>query len=129
MESNIRIDKWLWAVRIYKTRSQASNACKKDKVFINGTSVKPSRIVKIDEIVEVKKNPVVYKYKIKGLPGKRVGAKLVLDYVDDITPESELLKLEMMKSSPFGMRRKGYGRPTKKDRRIVNRLSDKHSDS
>ena len=128
-ETNLRIDKWLWAVRIFKTRSQASKACKKDKILINGIPVKPSRIIKVNEIVEVKKSPVIYKYKIKGLLSKRLGAKLVVDYIEDLTPENELMKLEMARSNPYSYRRKGYGRPTKKERRIINRLSDKHSDS
>ena len=128
-ENNLRIDKWLWAVRIFKTRSQASEACKKDKVLINGIQVKASRTIKIDEIVEVKKNPVVYKYRVKSLLGKRIGAKLVIEFVDDITTEEELLKLEIIKNSSSGYRRKGFGRPTKKERRVISRLSDKHSDS
>ena len=128
-ESNLRIDKWLWAVRIFKTRSQASEACKKEKVLINGISVKASRIIKIDEIIEVKKNPIVYKYRVKGLLGKRLGAKLVEEFVENITPEDELFKLTMIKNSPYGYRRKGFGRPTKKERRVIGRLSDKHNDS
>lgn len=128
-ENNLRIDKWLWAVRIFKTRSQASEACKKDKVLINGIPVKASRIIKIDEIVEIKKNPVIYKYKVKGILVKRLGAKLVSEFVDDLTAEEELSKLEMVKNSSYGYRRKGFGRPTKKERRVISRLSDKHSDS
>lgn len=128
-ENNLRIDKWLWAVRIFKTRSQASEACKRDKVIIDGIPVKASRTIKIDEIVEVKKNPVVYKYKVKGLLEKRLGAKLISNFVENITPEEELIKLNMIKNSPYGYRRKGFGRPTKKERRVIGRLSDKHSDS
>lgn len=128
-EYNLRIDKWLWAVRIFKTRSQATEACKKGKVLIDGIPVKASRIIKINEIVAVKKNPVVYKYKVKGLLEKRIGAKLISEFVDDLTPEEELLKLEIVKNSSYGYRRKGFGRPTKKERRVISRISDKHSDS
>ncbi|NOZ47835.1 MAG: RNA-binding S4 domain-containing protein, partial [Chlorobi bacterium] len=123
-ETNIRIDKWLWAVRIFKTRSQASNACKKGKILINGISVKSSRIIKTGEIIDVKTNPVVYKYKVKGLLGKRLGAKLVTEFIENITPKSELLKLERMKTTPFGIRGKGYGRPTKKERRTIDNLKN-----
>lgn len=123
-EEGVRIDKWLWAVRIFKTRSQATQACKKDKILIDGYPVKPSREVKINDEIEVKINPVKYKYKVTGLLSKRLGAKLVINYVENITTEEELSKLDVLKSSPFAQRKKGFGRPTKKERRIIDRFTD-----
>lgn len=128
-ESNLRIDKWLWAVRIYKTRNLATEACKKDKVIVDGIAVKPSRNVKVNEVIFVKKNPVIYKFRVKALLGKRVGAKLVSEYLEDLTPESELYKLEMIRDAHTGYRRKGLGRPTKRERRIIDRFTDRHTDS
>ena len=122
-EDNLRVDKWLWSVRIFKTRSQAANACKKDKVLINGFPVKPSRIIKINEEIEVKINPITYRYRVKDLLSKRLGAKLVVNYVENITTDKELQKLEMLKSSPFAKRKKGLGRPTKKERRVINKIN------
>lgn len=117
----IRIDKWLWAVRIFKTRSIASEACKKGHVLIDGVAVKSSRFIKIDEIVNVKFNPIVKTYKVKQLLSKRLSARLVVDYVEDITPEDEINKLKMMSYSSSGKRDKGLGRPTKKDRRTIEK--------
>jgi ribosome-associated heat shock protein Hsp15 len=122
----LRIDKWLWAVRIFKTRSQASEACKKGRIVIDGQQVKPARAVKVGEIVTVKKRPVFYKYKVLGLLGKRQSAKIAREYVEDITPEEELKKLEMhKKQDQFEHREKGLGRPTKKERRILDRVKRK----
>jgi len=121
-ENNLRIDKWLWAVRIFKTRSMATNACKKDHVIIDEIAVKPSRLVKTGEIVMVKKKPIIRSYKVKGLLGKRMSAKIVVDYVEDITPKEELQKLEMLKIDNFGRRPHGAGRPTKKERRTIDKL-------
>ncbi|MFP4041512.1 MAG: RNA-binding S4 domain-containing protein [Bacteroidales bacterium] len=128
MEKNnqLRIDKWLWAVRIFKTRSQASDACKKGKVLIEGQQVKPSRIIKTGEIVTVKKRPVFYKYKVLGLLGKRQGAKIAQEYYEDITPDEEKQKLELhRKQDKFEHREKGMGRPTKKERRILDQIKKK----
>ncbi|MCK5823059.1 MAG: RNA-binding S4 domain-containing protein [Bacteroidales bacterium] len=116
-----RIDKWLWAVRIFKTRSIASEACKKGHVLIDGIAVKSSRLIKIDEIVNVKFNPIVKTYKVKQLLSKRLSAKLVVDYVEDVTPEAEINKLKIMSYSSLGNRDKGLGRPTKKDRRTIEK--------
>ena len=123
---DLRIDKWLWAVRIFKTRSQATEACKKGRVLIDGQQVKPSRSVKIDEVITVKKRPVFYKYRVLGLLGKRQSAKIVSEYVENITPEEELQKLEMhKKQDKFEHREKGLGRPTKKERRILDKIKKK----
>lgn len=121
-EENLRIDKWLWAVRIFKTRSQAAEACKKGKVLIDDIQVKPSRVIKIGEIVIVKRPPVNYQYKVLGLLGKRQAAKIVVDYVEDITPETEKEKLDIQKFSGFELRDRGVGRPTKRERRLIEEL-------
>ena len=124
MEESVRIDKWLWAVRLFKTRSLATEECKKGRITIDGVSVKPSRIPKPGDIIKVRKNPVTYSYKVISITGKRVGAKLVAEFALDITPPEELRILELRQQmSPFE-RDRGAGRPTKKDRRDLDRLQD-----
>jgi ribosome-associated heat shock protein Hsp15 len=120
-EENPRIDKWLWAVRIFKTRSQASEACKKGRVIINGIQVKPSRVIKAGEKVFIRKPPVVYTYKIRGLMQKRQSAKIAREYYEDLTSVEELNKLKINERLFFS-RAKGTGRPTKKERRILDKL-------
>jgi ribosome-associated heat shock protein Hsp15 len=120
-EESTRIDKWLWAVRIYKTRSQASEACKKGRVIVNGIQVKPSRIIKEGETVFIRKPPVVYTYKVKGLLQKRQSAKVAREYYEDLTSVEELNKLKINEKLFFS-RVKGSGRPTKKERRIMDKL-------
>lgn len=123
MASNsVRIDKWLWAVRIFKTRSLASEACRKGRVEINGVSVKPSREIKENEVILVRKTPVTYHYKVLQLTEKRMGAKLVPEFMEDITPAENLEVLEMQKLMAWSDRSRGEGRPTKKDRREIDRL-------
>lgn len=117
----MRIDKYLWAVRIFKTRSLAAEACKKGKVTINEFPVKPSRDIKAGEKIQVKKNPVNYLYEVIEPLEKRVSAKLAVDYVRDITSKDELHKLEMANLA-YVKRDRGTGRPTKKERRILNDL-------
>ncbi|MCF8362886.1 MAG: RNA-binding S4 domain-containing protein [Prolixibacteraceae bacterium] len=119
---SVRIDKWLWAVRVYKTRSQASEACRKGRVEIDGVSVKPSREIKRGEVIKVRKNPVTYHYKALELSEKRMGAKLVPEYMEDITPAENLEVLEMQNLMSGTGRNKGKGRPTKKERRDIDRL-------
>jgi ribosome-associated heat shock protein Hsp15 len=121
--NEIRIDKFLWAVRIYKTRSQASEECRKGRILINNIPVKPSRIISSQEVITVKKNPVNYVYEIVKPIENRVSAKLVNLYVNDITPEEEKSKLLNRELSGFNYREKGHGRPTKKDRRDIDRLA------
>lgn len=121
-EQNLRVDKWLWAVRIFKTRSQASEACKKGRILIDDVQVKPSRVVKIGEIIYVKRPPVTYQYKVLGLLGKRQSAKVAAEYVEDITPEHEKEKLEIQRYTGFEIRDRGAGRPTKRERRLINEL-------
>ena len=121
-EENLRIDKWLWAVRIFKTRSQAAEACKKGRIVMNDVQVKPSRIIKVGELVIVKRPPVTYQYKIKGLLGNRQSAKIVVDYVEDLTSEEEKAKLDMKNHIEFELRDRGVGRPTKRERRLIDHL-------
>jgi ribosome-associated heat shock protein Hsp15 len=123
-EKEIRIDKFLWAVRIYKTRSIASEECRKGRILINNIQVKPSRVVNAGETVTVRKLPVTYTYKILEPTGNRVSAKLVNKYLEDMTPDEEKSKLEMHRAVPGIYRQKGTGRPTKKDRRLIDRLNE-----
>jgi len=120
-DKDIRIDKWLWAVRIYKTRSSASEACRRGKVLINDAPVKPSRTIRINDVVNVRRPPVIYSYRVLGLLGKRLSARLVTEYVENITPESELEKLKM-RDDFYVNRDKGAGRPTKKERRSMDNI-------
>jgi len=114
-----RIDKWLWASRIFKTRTIAAEACKKGRVFINGTQVKPSRIIKPGEVIQVKKPPVTYSFKVLQAIEKRIGAKLVPEILENVTTPEQYELLEMSKISGFVDRARGTGRPTKKDRRSM----------
>ncbi len=123
-EENTRIDKWLWMLRIFKTRSLATEECKKGRVRVNDAEVKPSKEVKLGDTITVRKSPVVYSYIVKGIPKSRVGAKLVLDFLENITPEDELVKLEPGFMAFQGYRKRGQGRPTKKERRTLDDLRD-----
>lgn len=123
MIKETRIDKFLWAVRIYKTRSLSTEQCKKGKVLIDGQVVKPSRLVKPGDSIEVNKTPVVYSYLVTSIPGNRVSAKVVYDFITDTTSEEELLKLKMQDNF-FIKRDKGAGRPTKKERRTIDKLKN-----
>ena len=114
-----RIDKWLWASRIFKTRTIAAEACKKGRVFINGTQVKPSRMIKPGEVIQVKKPPVTYSFKVLQAIEKRIGAKLVPEILENVTTPEQYELLEMSKISGFIDRARGTGRPTKKDRRSM----------
>jgi ribosome-associated heat shock protein Hsp15 len=122
MEEPVRIDKWLWAVRLFKSRSLATEECKKGHVIIDSISIKPSHILKIGDVVQVRKNPVIYSYEVVGLIGKRVSAKLVPAYMKDITPPEVIEILEIRKKMSQFDRDRGAGRPTKKERRDLDRL-------
>lgn len=124
MASNVRIDKWLWAVRIFKTRSLASEACKKGHVCIAGKPVKSSRSIEIGDTIEVRKAPITRKFRVKDLSEKRMGAKLVPGFMEDVTPAEELELLEMQRNMRWSDRDKGTGRPTKKDRRNLDDFFD-----
>lgn len=119
-----RIDKWLWAARIYKTRTLASDACKNGRVTINGAQAKPSRSVKPGDEVGVKKSPITYTFRVKQAIEKRVGAKLVPDVLENITTPEQYELLEMSRISGFIDRQRGTGRPTKKERRALDDFSD-----
>ncbi len=123
MPITVRIDKYLWAVRVYKTRTLATEACKKGKVEVDQMPAKPSRTVTTGDVIRVKKMPVVYAYKVLDPIEKRVGAKIVHNYMEDVTPEEELMKLEM-KDDFFIQRDRGAGRPTKKERRLLDDILD-----
>jgi len=123
-KQNIRIDKFLWSVRIYKTRSIASDECRKGRIFINDAQVKPSRTVLKDEIIVVKKPPVIFSYKVIEPIENRVSAKLVGQFIEDLTPAEEKAKLDIRQSVGIVFRDKGTGRPTKKERRLIDRIQD-----
>jgi ribosome-associated heat shock protein Hsp15 len=115
----IRIDKWLWAVRIYKTRSLATDACNIGRVIINGKPVKPSHDVKPGEIIFVRKLPLIYTLQVKALTSNRLPAQRVKEFVEDLTSPEELQKLKI-NETVFFKRDRGTGRPTKKDRRLLD---------
>jgi ribosome-associated heat shock protein Hsp15 len=118
----VRIDKWLWSVRLFKTRSQATAACKGGKVKIDDMTVKPSREVKTDDIIQLQLAGFAKTVKVKGLLNNRVSAKLAVDFVEDITPKEEIEKRQMVKDVNYERRDRGVGRPTKKQRRLIERL-------
>jgi ribosome-associated heat shock protein Hsp15 len=122
---SVRTDKFLWAVRLFKTRTQAANACRMGRVLIDNNDVKPSRHLEGNEILSLRRPPATYTYRITGLTENRVAAKLVENYLEDITPDAEKIKLEMKKKEmPAAYRKKGLGRPTKKERRIIDRWKE-----
>ncbi len=123
MSKTVRIDKYLWAVRLYKTRTLATEACKKGRITVDDLPAKPSRTVTAGDVIEVKKMPVVYSYRVKDPIEKRVGAKIVDQYVENVTPQEELQKLEMQDDF-FVKRDRGKGRPTKKERRLLDDIQD-----
>jgi ribosome-associated heat shock protein Hsp15 len=119
---DVRIDKWLWAVRVFKTRTLASEACKAGHVEIAGQAVKASRAVRLNEVISIKLGIMTKTVKVTGLLGKRVGAKLVPQFAEDQTPASEYEKLKDKGAEPVLVRRPGFGRPTKKERRAIGRM-------
>lgn len=121
----VRIDKYLWAIRAFKTRSDATEACKGNKVKVNGQDAKPSRNIRIGDLITVRKGAVTYTYKVLDLIEKRQGAKLVSQFVENLTPEEELEKLRAPVETFFLKRDRGTGRPTKKERRQMESLWDK----
>lgn len=124
MNSEARIDKWLWAARIYKTRTLASDACKNGRITINGALAKPSRTVKIGDQVGVKKSPITYSFRVLQTIEKRVGAKLLPEVFENVTPPEQYELLEMNRISGFVDRVRGTGRPTKKDRRALDDFAE-----
>jgi ribosome-associated heat shock protein Hsp15 len=124
MAEGVRIDKWLFAVRLYKTRSQASEECRKGKVTIGGMNVKPSRELKVGEIIQLRRPPITRSYKILALTENRMAAKLVPEFLLETTPASELEILEVQKNMSVYNRERGTGRPTKKERRDLDDFFD-----
>ena len=119
---DVRIDKYLWAIRVFKTRTDATDACKGGKIRVNGLDIKPSRGVRVGDVIVARKGPVSYTYKVLKLVDKRQGAKLVPDYAENLTPQEELDKLRAPVETFFLKRDRGAGRPTKKDRRQMEDL-------
>lgn len=124
MAGGVRIDKWLWAVRIFKTRSQATEACKKGRIEIGDLPVKPSREVHSGEVVKVRKPPLTRSFKVLALAEKRMSAKLVDGFAEDVTPPEELEITDMQKQMNWISRERGAGRPTKKERRELDDFFD-----
>ena len=122
MEGGIRIDKWLWAVRIFKTRSLASDACRSGKVKILDQAVKPSRDIKTGEVISISLAPIIKTVKVIAPIANRVSAKLVPEFMEDLTPESEYQKLKRSNDMDFEFRERGAGRPTKRERREIEFL-------
>lgn len=124
MADSVRVDKWLWAVRIYKTRSLAAEACKKGHISLGESTLKPSKTVQVNDIIRVRKLPITKSLKVLALAEKRMGAKLISDFVEDVTPAEEMELLEMQKHMRWISRDRGTGRPTKKDRRELDDFFD-----
>lgn len=120
----VRIDKYLWSIRVFKTRSDATDACKGGKVRLNGADIKPSRTVKPGDTINVRKGAITYTYKVIALIDKRQGAKSVPQYAENITPQEEIDKLKSPVETFFLKRDRGSGRPTKKERRQMDSLWD-----
>ena len=125
-KNTTRIDKWIWAVRIYKTRSMSTEACAGGKVKIAGITVKASRMVRKGDLIQVRKGVIKFEYKVLGIAEKRMGAKMVTDYMEDLTPKEELEKLKTTPTILTCNREKGKGRPTKKKRRNMDKLRSKY---
>ncbi len=126
--NEVRIDKWLWAMRVFKTRTVATEACKKGRVYVGNVIAKPSRTIKVGDVINVRKPPVTYSFRVLALAQNRLGAKLVPEYMENITPKSELDLLEVVKISGFIDRRKGLGRPTKREGRELAQFTESMSD-
>ena len=119
-----RIDIWLWAARIFKTRTIAAAACKKGQVSIQGAVLKPSRMVKVGDVIDVRKPPITYSFKILKAIERRIGAKLIPEVLENVTSPDQFELLEMSKISGFVNRAKGTGRPTKKERRNLEEFTN-----
>lgn len=124
MADTARIDKWLWAARVFKTRSLAADACKNNRVTINGVNAKPSHTIKAGEIICVKKSPIIYSYKVLKCIEQRVGAKFIPEIYENVTDAKQYELLEMSRISGFIDRARGTGRPTKKERRALDSFVD-----
>ena len=120
----VRVDKWLWAVRVFKTRSIATEACKKGRVSIGGVTIKPSRTIRVGEVITVRKPLIEYSFRVLQLLASRVGAKRVAEFMENVTPQAQYELLELQRVSGFVDRAKGLGRPTKKDRRDLDQFAE-----
>lgn len=120
----VRIDKYLWAIRVYKTRTDATDACKGGKIRVNGADIKPSKTVKVGDVISVRKGAVTYTYKVLELLEKRQSAKLVPEFAENLTPQEEIDKLKAPVETFFLKRDRGAGRPTKKERRQMDSMWD-----
>lgn len=123
---SVRIDKWLWAIRVFKTRTLATEACKGGRVKMDGQNVKASREVKEDDVIDIQQGIIKKTYRVKVVAKNRVSAKLVPDLAEDLTPPEELEKLQMLRQLNHEKRDRGAGRPTKRDRRDIDSLKDQH---
>ena len=121
--AEVRIDKWMWATRIFKTRTIAAEACKKNRVMIQGVNVKASRMIKVGDVIQVRKPPITYSFKVLEVTERRMGAKMVPQYLENVTSADQYEILELNKISGFVDRAKGMGRPTKKDRRELEQFA------
>ncbi len=128
--NEVRIDKWLWAVRVFKTRTIATDACKKGRVTMGtpAVAVKPSRLVTVGDIINVRKPPVTFTFRVRAVTQNRLGAKLVPDYMENITPQGQYDLLEVVKISGCVDRQKGLGRPTKREGRELSKFTDTMGD-
>ena len=124
-----RLDKYLWCIRVFKTRSEATDACHGNKVQVNGSVAKPSKLIKPGDEIAVRKGPALLSYRVRQGLDRRVGAALVPDFAEDITPESEKAKLHAPAETFFVRRERGAGRPTKKERRTLDALWDAVGDN
>ncbi|MCD6660469.1 MAG: RNA-binding S4 domain-containing protein [Lentimicrobium sp.] len=124
MAEELRVDKWLWAVRIYKTRTMAGDACRAGKVKMEGLAIKPSRILKTGDVLMVSQGPLTRTLRVKALIHNRVSAKLVPDSLEDLTPAEEYERIKFMHELNAEHRDRGTGRPTKKERRLIDRLKE-----
>ena len=122
--NDMRIDKYLWAIRVFKTRSEATEACNGGKVKIDGVNCKPAKEVKVGEIIQIRKGSVQFSYRVLSPLENRVGASLVPQYAENLTPESELDKMRAPVETFFVKRDRGSGRPTKKERRVLDSMMD-----
>ena len=120
MKTEVRIDKWLWAVRLFKTRTLAAEACKKGRVFMQNVAVKPSRNVKVGDVISIRRNPVLFSFKVLALSENRMNAKLVPDFMLNVTTPDQLELIELSKLAGQTGRDRGTGRPTKKERRELD---------
>jgi len=128
MATEVRIDKWLWAARIFKTRTIAAEACKKGRISMCGSHLKASRNIKVGDVIDVKKPPITWSFKVLQAIDRRVGAKIVTDVMENVTAPEQLEILELSKASGFIDRARGTGRPTKKDRRVLEDFKESDDD-